>query len=242
MSTERDHRHEIVRIGKLLHSSGMVAATDGNISIRIGDDRILSTPTAMSKGLMSPEDLVVVDCEGGHISGERSVSSEIGMHLLIYRMRPDIREIVHAHPPTATGFAAAGMALDQPLCSEMIITLGAVPLARYGTPGTSELAHSLEPLIPHHCAILMANHGVVTYGADLQRAFMCMETVEHFAKITLVTHLLGRQTLLNDEQVGKLRQVAEQYVSGGGNGSGRAHASELQQRVQPVTAASRKDK
>ena len=130
----------------------------------------------------------------------------------------------------------------QPLCSEMIITLGAAPLARYGTPGTSELAQSLEPLIPHHCAILMANHGVVTYGADLQRAFMCMETVEHFAKITLVTHLLGRQTLLNDEQVGKLREVAEQYVSGGGNGLGRARASELQQRVQPVTAALRKDK
>ena len=234
MSTERDHRHEIVRTGKLLHSSGMVAATDGNISVRIADDRILSTPTAMSKGLMSPEDLVVVDCEGGHISGDRSVSSEIGMHLLIYRMRPDINAIVHAHPPTATGFAAAGMALDQPLCSEMIITLGSVPLARYGTPGTSELWQSLEPLIPHHCAILMANHGVVTYGADLQRAFMCMETVEHFAKITLVTHLLGRQTLLNEEQVGKLRTVAEQYVMGGGNGSPKDSRQDEEQPMSPA--------
>src|SRR5438067_6063946 len=234
MATERELRHENIRIGKLLHSSGMVAATDGNISVRLTHNHILSTATGMSKGMMSPDDLVVVDLEGGHISGERRVSSEIGMHLLIYRVRPGVNAIVHAHPPTATGFAAAGMALDQPLCSEMIITLGSVPLARYGTPGTPELWQSLEPLIPHHCAILMANHGVVTYGTDLQRAFMCMETVEHFAKITLVTHLLGRQTLLNEEQVGKLRTVAEQYVMGGGNGSPKDSRQDEEQPMSPA--------
>src|SRR3954471_16990384 len=189
LKSERQYREEICRFGKMLHERGFVAATDGNLSVRLADGNILVTPTGMCKSMMEADDMAVVDLNGGQVSGSRGMTSEIGMHLLIYRMRPDINAIVHAHPPTATGFAAAGMALDQPLCSEMIITLGAIPLARYGTPGTSELAHSLEPLIPHHCAILMANHGVVTYGADLQRAFMCMETVEHFAKITLVTHL-----------------------------------------------------
>jgi L-fuculose-phosphate aldolase len=232
MSTERDHRHEIVRTGKLLHSSGMVAATDGNISVRIGDDRILSTPTAMSKGLISPEDLVVVDCEGGHISGERSVSSEIGMHLLIYRMRPDVNGIVHAHPRTATGFAAAGMALDQPLACEVVIGLGQIPLAPYGTPGTPELARTLEPLVPQYDAILMANHGVVTYGSDLQSAYMKMETVEHFAQIALVTQILGRQQLLDGEELEKLVAARKKYLgitsaapmpihSSSGNGAGR---------------------
>ena len=240
MATERDHRNEIVRVGNLLHSSGMVAATDGNISVRLGHNRILATPTGMSKGLMSRGDLVVVDLKGRRISGKRNVSSEIGMHLLIYRMRPDVNAIVHAHPTTATGFAAAGIALDKPLCSEMIITLGSVPLACYGTPGTAELWASLEPLIPYHCAILMANHGVVTYGDDLQRAYMCMETVEHFAKITLVTHLLGRQALLNDEQVSKLRQAGEQYVLGTRNGSARARALSDFQQAEPAAARKRK--
>jgi len=211
MKSVQQHKEEIVRFGKLLHQTGLVAATDGNLSVRLRDGNFLCTPTLMSKGLMEAEDLVVVDPLGQALSGRRSVSTEIAMHLFIYRNRPDVGAVVHAHPPTATGFAAAGMPLDSALCSEIIITLGTVPLANYETPGTPELADALAPLVGGHDAILMANHGVVTYGADLQTAYMNMETVEHYAKIALVTHMLGKQQPLSDQHVTKLREIRQKY-------------------------------
>jgi L-fuculose-phosphate aldolase len=211
MKTEQQYRDEIVHFGKLLHQNGLIAATDGNLSVRLDNARILATPTLMSKGLMAPDDLVVVDQQGKKVSGTREVSSEIAMHLLIYCRRPDVNAVVHAHPPTATGYAAAGIALDRALCSEIIVTLGSVPLANYETPGTPELAEALAPLLAEHDAILMANHGVVTCGADLLNAYMNMETVEHFAKIALVTHLLGKQQTLSDQHVDKLRQIRLKY-------------------------------
>ena len=213
MKTEQRHREEIVRFGKLLHQTGLVAATDGNLSVRLENGNVLSTPTAMSKGLLEVDDLVIVDPQGKKISGARDVSSEIAMHLLIYSKRADIAGIVHAHPPTATGFAAAGMALDRALCAELIVTLGSVPLASYGTPGTPELAEALAPLVADHEAILMANHGVVTYGVDLLNAYMNMETVEHFAKIALVTHMLGKQQTLSEQHVDKLREIRTRYLA-----------------------------
>jgi L-fuculose-phosphate aldolase len=211
MKSERQHREEIVRFGKLLHHSGFVAATDGNLSVRLDHESILTTPTGMSKGMMEPEDIVLVDLNGRKMTGRRNPSSEMPMHLLIYKLRPDVRAVVHAHPPTATGYAAAGLPLNQALVSEVVLSLGCVPLARYGTPGTPELTEALAPLIPKQDAVLMANHGVVTYGDSLLRAYMNMETVEHFAKIALVTHQLGRQQLLNEEQVGKLVEARERY-------------------------------
>ena len=211
MSTERKHRDEIVRYGRMLHDRGFVAAMDGNLSVRLKGDRILVTPTAVSKGAMRPGDLAIVDLDGQRVSGRRNVTSEIGMHLLIYRMRPDIQAIVHAHPPTATGFAAAGMALTEPLVCEVVIGLGCIPLARYGTPGTSELARTLEPFVPNYDAILMSNHGVVAYAETLEHAYMKMETVEHFAQIALVTHLLGRQQPLKKGEVDKLLVARAKY-------------------------------
>lgn len=205
--TEQQHREEIVRFGQLLHQRGYVASTDGNLSVRLGPDAVLSTPTCISKGMMQPDDLVIVDMQGRRLSGTRACSSEIAMHLLIYRLRPDVSGIVHAHPTTATGYAAAGVQLNEALISEVVLSLGTIPLARYGTPGTPELTDALEPLIPHHDAIVMANHGVVTYGETLLRAYMNMETVEHFAKISLVSHLLGRQRPLDEAQVEKLFAV-----------------------------------
>jgi L-fuculose-phosphate aldolase len=184
---------------------------DGNLSVRLEGERILVTPTCVSKGSMRAADMVVVDMEGQRVAGRRHVTSEIGMHLLIYRMRPDIQAIVHAHPPTATGFAAAGIALTQPLVCEVVMGLGCIPLARYGTPGTSELARTLEPFVPHYDAILMSNHGVVTYGDTLAHAYMKMETVEHFAQIALVTHLLGRQQPLQEVEVQKLLVARAKY-------------------------------
>jgi L-fuculose-phosphate aldolase len=206
-------RAEIVRLGRMLHTKGFVAATDGNISARVNGGMILATPTCISKGMMEPEDLVLVDLDGKKIEGRREVSSEIQMHALIYRMRPEIRGVVHAHPPTATGFAAAGLALDRALVSEIVVSLDSVPLANYGTPGTPELLEALEPFIPGHHAILMANHGAVTYAEDVLHAYMHMETVEHFAKISLVAHLLGRQEPLSGENVDKLRAVRRKYLA-----------------------------
>ena len=211
MAADRKQREEIVRFGRMLHQRGFVAAMDGNLSIRLDNRRILVTPTCVSKGAMRPADLVVVDLEGHRLAGRRAVTSEIGMHLLIYDLRPDITAIVHAHPPTATGFAAAGMALNEPLVCEVVIGLGSIPLARYGTPGTSELAETLAPYVPHYDAILMSNHGVVAYGDTLEHAYMKMETVEHFAQIALVTHLLGRQKPLGEDEVEKLLLARAKY-------------------------------
>src|SRR5258708_2126757 len=212
MPTDYKLRRDIVRFGEMLHGCGFIAATDGNLSVRLDHKRVLVTPTGMSKGMMNPSDLVIVDMSGRKLKGRREATSEIGMHLLIYRMRPDVHGIVHAHPRTATGFAAAGIALNQPLVCEVVIGLGQIPLAPYGTPGTPELAATLEPLIPQYDAILMANHGVVTYGADLQSAYMKMETVEHFAQIALVTHVLGQQQPLACEDLEKLVAARSRYL------------------------------
>lgn len=212
---DRALRQDLVRFGKMLHAQGFVAATDGNLSVRLGQNRILVTPTGFSKGMMSPEDMVIVDLHGKKLSGFYNPSSEITMHLTIYRMRPDVGAIVHAHPCTATGFASAGIALDEPLCSEVVITLGAVPLAPYATTGTMELSDSLRPYIPFHDAILMANHGVVAYGDDLCRAYMRMEAVEHYAKIVLATRQLGSARSLDSRELEKLVAVRTQYVKNG---------------------------
>ena len=195
----------------MLHERGFVAAMDGNLSVRLKYNRILVTPTCVSKGSMRPADMVIVDMDGQRVSGRRNVTSEIGMHLLVYRMRPDVQAICHAHPPTATGFAAAGIALTEPLVCEVVMGLGCVPLARYGTPGTSELAQTLEPHVPSYDAILMSNHGVVAYGDTLEHAYMKMETVEHFAQIALVTHLLGRQQPLQQVEIEKLLNARTKY-------------------------------
>jgi L-fuculose-phosphate aldolase len=214
MASERQHRFAIVQFGRMLHQNGFVAATDGNLSVRLDETRLLVTPTCISKGRMRASDMVIVDMNGKRLSGKRRMSSEIGMHLLIYRMRPDVQGIVHAHPPTATGFAASGYDLNRPLVCEVVVGLGSIPLARYGTPGTPELTDALEPLIPNHDAILMANHGVVTFGSSLEGAYMKMETVEHFAKIALVTHLLGNEQPLGEKEVEKLREVRHRYNGG----------------------------
>jgi len=228
MTNQQQQREAIVQYGKVLYERGFIAAADGNISVRLDEHRLLVTPTCLCKGMMSEDDLVIVDLNGRKLDGRREVSSEVAMHLLIYRMRPDISAVVHAHPPTATGFAAAGIALDKPLISEVVLTLGAVPLAPYGCPGTPELSNSLRPLIPNHDAILMANHGVVTYADDLTRAFMHMETVEHFAKITLVTRTLGQQQILGADEVAKLDKIRQQLETS------RKEANQLRAKLEVV--------
>jgi L-fuculose-phosphate aldolase len=211
VKTEDEHRRDICVVGRWIHSRAFVASTDGNISIRLDSRRVLTSPTGMSKGMMSPDDLMITNLQGRKLSGRREPSSELGMHLLIYNRRPDVHAVVHAHPPAATAHAAAGIPLTKALLSELIIALGCIPVAEYGTPGTQELSDALEPMVQHYDAILLANHGVVTCGADLLSAFFRMETVEHFAQISLMTELLGKQVLLSGRDVEKLLVARARY-------------------------------
>src|SRR5580658_6866468 len=209
--SEQQHRADICVAGRWMYERGFIVACEGNLSVRLDDDRILTTPTCMNKGSLAPADLVIIDLEGRQVSGDRKASSELAMHLLFYRMRPDVNAICHAHPPTATGFAVAGRALDQALLPEVIVGLGQIPLVKYGTPGTPELSAALEPSVPHYDALLLANHGAVTCGPDLLTAFFRMETIEHFAKIVLSAELAGGPVLLSSREVAKLMAARARY-------------------------------
>src|SRR5579872_1285561 len=211
VKTEKELRQDIIDIGRLVYQKGWVAANDGNITIRLDQDRILATPTGVSKGMMHVDDLIIVDMQGNKIEGRKERTSEIAMHTTIYTMRPDIRSVVHAHPPVSTGFAAAGKALDLALLPEVIIGLGCVPLADYGLPGTPALTEGMLPYIPKYDAILMANHGAVCYGTDVHQAYFRMETVEHFARITFVAEMLGGARALPREEVRKLFESRDRY-------------------------------
>jgi L-fuculose-phosphate aldolase len=201
---DAEHRRELCAAGAWLYQRGFVVATDGNLSLRLDGGRVLTSPTGISKGMLDPADLVVTDLEGRRLEGRLSPSSELAMHLAVYRRRPDVHAICHAHPPVATGYAAAGMALDKALLAECILDLDCIPVAPYATPGTLALADAIVPLLGQYNAILLANHGVVTFGPDLLSAFFRMETTEHIARVTLVTELLGRQILLTKRDVESL--------------------------------------
>jgi L-fuculose-phosphate aldolase len=209
--TELQLREEIVRVGRLVFDKGWIAANDGNISVRLDDGRILATPTGVCKGMMDPSDVIVCDMDGNKLCGERDITSEMAMHLTIYRLRPDMRSVLHAHPPVATGFATAGRALNQALLPEVIIKLGSVPLADYGLPGTPALTEGMLPYIPKYEALLMANHGAVSYGEDVMQAYFRMEIVEHFARITLVAELLGGPKVLPRAEIQKLFDSRARY-------------------------------
>jgi L-fuculose-phosphate aldolase len=200
-------RREICRIGRWMYRQGFVVASEGNLSVRLDADRILVTPAGTCKGRLLPQDLMVTDLEGSVVSGSGQPSSELQMHLLYYRLRPRVRAVCHAHPPTATGFASAGRALEEPVLPEVISVLGKIPLAPYGTPGTRELCAGLESLVPGHDAILLENHGVVTCGESLTTAYQHMETVEHLARVMMVAESLGGARLLTHAQIQKLDAI-----------------------------------
>jgi L-fuculose-phosphate aldolase len=208
---ENELRRKIVEIGRIAFEKGWVAANDGNISIRLDERRILATPTGVSKGMMKPDDLIIVGYDGKKIEGRLEGTSEIAMHIAIYEARPDINSVVHAHPPTATGFASAGVPLNRAILPEVVIGLGCIPTAAYGLPGTPALTETLIPLIPHYDAILLANHGAVAYGKDLMQAYFRMETVEHFARINLVAEMLGGAKPLPRAEVDKLFDSRTRY-------------------------------
>jgi L-fuculose-phosphate aldolase len=194
-------RAALVSCGRRLDALGFAPATDGNVSIRLGPDRFLVTPAGKEKGRLVPDELLVIDLDGMVVEGEGRPSTETPMHLLCYRRRENVWGVVHAHPPFATAFAAAGVPLDAPVMPEIVLTVGPVPLVPYATPGTEELALALEPWVDRHDAFLLASHGVLTMGRDVREALHRMERVEHLAKVTLAARLLGGPRALTDAQV-----------------------------------------
>jgi L-fuculose-phosphate aldolase len=204
-------RADIVEVGRRMYARGYTASNDGNISVRLGDDRLLMTPKSVCKGFMTPDMMCITDLNGRKLEGDRDPSSEMLMHLEVYRHRPDVRAVVHAHPPTATGFAVAGIPLDRAVLAEVLTTLGSIPIAEYATPSTSELPDAVRQYIKAHDGMLLANHGALTVGADLFSAYYKMETIEHFAKISLVARLLGRENLLAREEVHRLQELRGTY-------------------------------
>jgi len=202
-SEEREARQAVVEVGRRLWTRGLVGGSEGNVSVRLGDS-VLATPSGACKGFLTPEALVVTDLEGTPLAGRARPSSELRMHLRIYRLRSDVGAVVHAHPPTATGFAIAGQALDECVVPEVIATLGRVPIVPYATPSTEELPDRLTPYVASHDALLLANHGVVAYAGRLARAIDLMESIEQAARSLLTARLLGRVQRLSREEVDRL--------------------------------------
>jgi L-fuculose-phosphate aldolase len=194
-----------------LYARAYTASNDGNISVRIAADRLLMTPKSVCKGFMTPDMMCVTDLNGKKIAGDRDPSSEALMHLEVYRQRPDVNAVVHAHPPIATGFAVAGIPLDRAVLAEVLTTLGSIPLAEYATPSTSELPEAIRKYIKAHDGMLLANHGALTVGTDLFSAYYKMETIEHFAHISLVARMLGRENLISREEVMRLQELRGTY-------------------------------
>lgn len=201
-------RKEIVAVGKHLYGLGFLAGTSGNISTRLPDDTILITPSGMIKGQMQEGDIVRIDLDGKIIgSCPRNPSSEFKMHVHSYRRRPDALAIVHAHPPFATGFAAAGLPLDVRVLPEAVLVLGEIPLVEYGTPSTWEVPEKLDPYLGGNNAFLLENHGALTLGKNLDEAAHRMETLELFAKVIVIARMLGGEKILSGENLDKLLKI-----------------------------------
>jgi L-fuculose-phosphate aldolase len=209
VSALEKQKEDICEVGRRLYANGYIAAMEGNASIRLGENEVLSTPAGVCKGYLTPAMIVTCDMQGNRREGELRVSTEIQMHLAVYRARPDVRAVVHAHPPKCTGFAVAGVPLNKAVLAEVVVTLGCVPLAQYGTPSTQELADSVDRLIRTSDGILLSNHGALTVGKDIFDAYYKMEVIEHFAEISLVSRELGGERLLPRKEVSRLLDLRQ---------------------------------
>ena len=217
MRSEYEIKQEICEIGRRVYERGMVAANDGNFSVKLSENEFLCTPTGVSKGFMTPEYICKIDADGKLLeaNGNFRPSSEIKMHMRVYKERPDVQAVVHAHPPYATTFAAARIPLEQPVLSEAVLSLGRVPVAAYGTPSTQEVPDAVEEYLPYYDAMLLANHGALTYGETLLNAYHKMESVEFYAKILYQVKLLGGAKELTEEQVEDIYEIRRQSAMPG---------------------------
>ena len=213
MVSEYEIKKQICDIGKRIYDRGMVAANDGNISVKISDNEFLCTPTGVSKGFMTPEYICKVDAKGNVIqaNGNFKPSSEIKMHMRVYEQRPDVKSVVHAHPIYATSFAIAGIPLTQPIMPEAVIALGCVPIAEYGTPSTMEIPDAVEKYLPYFDAVLLANHGALAYSDSLLAAYHKMESLEFYAELLFKARQLGGPKELSNTQVERLYEIRRQF-------------------------------
>jgi L-fuculose-phosphate aldolase len=207
-------KQEVVRVCRMLHRKNYLAATDGNVSVRLGD-RVLTTPSGINKGLMEADQVLTVDLTGRVLNGEGRPTSEIRMHLLAYELRPDVQAVVHAHLPYATACTLAGIDLLEPILPEVVITLGGIPTAPYATPGSEEVPESIREFIKEYDAILLSRHGAMTVGPDVMDAYNKMEKLEHTARVVLAARLQGALPPLPKAEVEKLRRLGEKYKAGG---------------------------
>lgn len=207
----RQLKESICDIGRRIYMNHFVAANDGNISVKAGENEFYCTPTGVSKGFMTPDMIIKVDGEGNKLEGDLNPSSEIKMHLRVYRERPDVKSVVHAHPPIATAFAVANIPLDDYILPEAILFLGPIPICDYGTPSTMEIPDSLAPYLQSNDAFLLKNHGALTVGNSLIKAYFNMESLEYYAKITLLTRLIGKKEEIPADQLDKLVALRENF-------------------------------
>jgi L-fuculose-phosphate aldolase len=199
--TDEEAKEEIVRIGRGLYEHGYVVSNDGNITVKVSENEVWCTPTGVSKGAMTPEMMTKLDLDGNILEGADRPSSEVKMHLRVYKENPSVMGVVHAHPIYATTFACAGIALDEPTLTEALMQLGSVPVAKYAKPGVEEVPDSIAPFCNDFNAVLLSNHGALTWGDSLDMAYERMEVLEDFAKITFNLHVLGRSRYLSSEQI-----------------------------------------
>lgn len=213
MVSEYEIKKQICEIGKRIYNRGMVAANDGNISVKISDNEFLCTPTGVSKGFMTPEYICKVDAEGKVLQANAGFkpSSEIKMHMRVYKKRPDVKSVVHAHPSYATAFAIAGIPLTQPIMPEAVIALGCVPIAPYGTPSTEEIPDAVEKYLQYYDAVLLENHGALAFSDSLLAAYHKMESVEFYAELLYKANQLGGPKELSKAQVERLYEIRRQF-------------------------------
>lgn len=237
MTTENNLKIQICEIGKRVYDKGFVAANDGNISVRLSENEFLVTPTGISKGFMSPDMIIKVDGEGNVLDGHFKPTSEIKMHLRVYKERPDIESVVHVHPPYATAFAIAGLPLDQATMPESVVLLGTIPVAEYGTPSTEEIPDSVARYVHDHNGVLLENHGALTWGKNLEQAYFLMESLEFCAKINWIAKQMNGDRELSFRNVERLldlkakmgiKGVSPQGVSGEERAASKKTSSPLE--------------
>ncbi len=216
------YKEDICEVGRRLYQHGYIAAMEGNISIRLSENEVAGTPAGVCKGYLTPAMIVTCDMDGNKLSGTERVSTEIQMHLTVYRARSDVKAVVHGHPPKCTGFAVAGVPLNRAILAEVVVTLGCVPLAEYGTPSTKELADSVDRLIRTSDGLLLSNHGALTVGKEVYEAYFKMEVIEHFAEISLISRLLGGERLLPKREVSRLLDLRQKVYGLSGPPGGEA--------------------
>lgn len=215
---DKQAKEAIIDIGKRIYAHGFIASNDGNISCKVSDNEVWCTPTGVSKGFMTEDMLVKMDLDGNIIEGTYKGTSEIKMHFRVFKENPQVHSVVHAHPPIATAFAIAGLSLEDPILVEGILALGSVPLVHYGTPGTNEIPDGVAPYCKDYNAVLLANHGALTWGQNIIQAYYRMETLEYYAKVTLLTKfIIGRANELSKDQVNEIIKIR---TSGGVTGGG----------------------